>query len=115
MGVAGGVYADSAVGFADGGLVTKLSANIAHDMGIRLTPDNNTPPDRIRYFGGPISAMGVDAKAVMPSFKQRFNNSAHSYSGLQIADKVQIRDTLKHPLTLFRDDSNSEVITYWLD
>ena len=67
LGVAGGVYADSAIGFADGGLVTKLSADIAHDMGTRLTSDNNTSPDRIRYFGDPISAMDFNAKTVMPS------------------------------------------------
>ena len=47
-------------------------------MANRLTGDNNTSPDRIRYFGDPISAMGFNAKAVMPSFKQRWNNSAHS-------------------------------------
>ena len=49
-------------------------------MGTRLTSDNNTSPDRIRYFGDPISAFGFNAKAVFPSFKQRFNNSAHSYA-----------------------------------
>ena len=99
MGVAGGVYADSAIGFADGGLVTKLSADIAHDMGTRLTSDNHTSPDIILYFGDPISAMGFNANAAMPSFKQGFNDSAHSCSGLQIADKVQIHDTIKHLLT----------------
>ena len=112
MGVAGGVYADSAIGFADGGLVTKLSADVAHDMGTRLTSDNNTSPDRIRYLGDPTSAMEFNAKAAMPSSKQRFNNSAHSYSGLQIAGKVQIHDTLKNPLTPSPDDGEAEVITY---
>ena len=47
LGVAGGVYADSAIGFADGGLIIKLSADIANDMGTRLTSDNNTSPDGI--------------------------------------------------------------------
>ena len=36
LGVAGGVYADSAIGFADVGLLTKLNADIASDMGNRL-------------------------------------------------------------------------------
>ena len=52
-------------------------------MGTRLTEDTNTSPDRIRYFGDPISAMDFQATTVMPSFKQRFNNPSHSYSGLR--------------------------------
>ena len=40
---------------------------------IRLTSDNNTSPDRIRYFGDPISAFDLDVETIMPSFKQRFN------------------------------------------
>ena len=63
-------------------------------------------------FGDPISAMGFNAKAVMPSFKQRFNNSAHSYSGLQIADKVPVHDTMRNNLNPSPDDREAEVITY---
>ena len=37
LGVAGEVYADSVIGFADGSLITKLSADIANDMSTRLT------------------------------------------------------------------------------
>ena len=37
-GVAGGVYADSAIGFADGGRKIKLSADIANDMGSSFNP-----------------------------------------------------------------------------
>ena len=66
-------------------------------MANRLTSDNNTTPDRIRYFGGPTSAMDFNATTVMPSFKQRWNNSAHSYSGLFIKDVIPIRDTMKNP------------------
>ena len=47
LGVAGGVYADSAISFADGGLIIKLSADIANDMGTRLTSDSNTSLDLI--------------------------------------------------------------------
>ena len=65
-GVAGGVAAggaiDSAIGFADGGLLTAMGADIgktlATAMGTLLTEDNNTSPDRIRHFGDPISFMG---------------------------------------------------------
>ena len=81
-------------------------------MANRLTGDNGTSPDRIRYFGDLVSAMDINARAVMPSFNQRFNNSAHLCSGLQIAGKVQIHDTIKNPLTPSPDDSTSEVITY---
>ena len=59
-----------------------------------LTPDKNTSPDRILYVGDPISAMDFNATSVMPSFKQRFYNLAHSYSGLQIAGKVETHDTM---------------------
>ena len=120
MGVAGGLAigasADSAIGFADGGLLTGMGADmgkkILTDMANRLTRDNHTRPDRIRYFGDPISAMGFNAKAVMPSFKQRFNNSAHSYSGLFIKDAVPIHDVEKNPLQPSPDDKDASVITY---
>ena len=120
LGVAGGVAigapADYAIGFSDGGLLTGSGADIGKkistDMANRLTKDNNTSPDRIRYFGDPISAMEFNAKTAMPSFKQRFNNSAHSYSGLQTAGKVQIHDTLKNPLTPPPDDNKAKIVTY---
>ena len=115
-GLAIGTSADSAIGFADGGLLTGLGADIGKkvstDMANRLTEDNNTSPDRIRYFGDPISAMDFNAKAVMPSFKHRWNNSAHSYSGLFIKDAVPIHDVEKNPLQPSPDDKDAEVITY---
>ena len=81
-------------------------------MANRLTEDNNTTPDRVRYLGDPICIFDVQAKTIMPSFKQRWRNSAHSYSGLQIADKVETHDTMKNPLTQSPDDSKADVITY---
>ena len=48
----------------------------------------------------------------MPSFKQRFDNSAHSYSGLFIKDAVDIHDTMRNNLTPPPDDRDAEVITY---
>ena len=48
----------------------------------------------------------------MPSFKQRWRNSAHSYSGLEIADKVPLHDVEKNMLEPSPDDSKAEVITY---
>ena len=47
----------------------------------------------------------------MPSFKQRFNNSAHSYKGLFIKDAVPLHDVEKNPLTISPDGSKAEVIT----
>ena len=77
---------DSAIGFADGGLLTGLSAEIGkqlgRDMGKRLTTDENTNVDRNKYFGDPISAFDFNAKTIMPSFGFRMDNSAHSYKGL---------------------------------
>ena len=116
MGLATGASADSATGCADGGSLIGLGADISKkvstDMANRLTEDNNTPPDRIRYFGDPISFMDMNATTVMPSFKQRWNNSAHSYSGLQIADKAHVHDVSKNMLQTTPDDSQAEVITY---
>ena len=66
-------------------------------MSNRLTEDTNTSPDRIRYFGDPISAFGFNAKAIMPSSGFRFINSAHSYKGLQIADKAHVHDVERNP------------------
>ena len=56
--------------------------------------------------------MEFNAKAAMPSFKQRFYNSARSYSGLQIADKVPVHDTVRNNLNPSPDDREAEVITY---
>jgi hypothetical protein len=110
-----GATVDSAIGFSDGGLMTGLGAELGKKMGSdfanRITSDTNTNPDRIRYFGDPISAFDFNAKTVMPSFKQRFNNSAHSYKGLFIKDAVPLHDTIKNPLTPSPDDSKAEVIT----
>ena len=77
-------------------------------MANRLTSDNNTSPDRIRYFGDPISFMDMNATTATPSFKPRFNNSAHSYSG------IFINNAENHPLQPSPDDKNAEVITYKL-
>ena len=115
-GLAIGTSADSATGFADGGLLIGLGADIGKkvstDMANRLTSDNNTSPDRIRYFGDPISFMDMNATTVMPSFKHRWNNSAHSHSGLFIKDAVPIHDVEKNPLQPSPDDKDAEVITY---
>ena len=115
-GLATGASADSAIGLSDGGLLTGLGAGISKkvstDMANRLTSDNNTSPDRIRYCRDPISFMDMNATTVMPSFKQRFNNSAHSYYGLFIKDAVPIHDVENNPLQPSPDDKDAEVITY---
>ena len=119
-GVAGmgyiGASADAAIGFSDGGLLTGMGADIGKkvstDFANRITSDTNTSPDRIRYFGDPVSMFDFQAKTVMPSFGFRWRNSAHSYSGLEIADKVPLHDTMKNRLEPSPDDSQAEVITY---
>ena len=42
---------------------------------VSFTEDKNV--DRIRYFGDPTSALDFNSTTVLPSFKQRLNNSAH--------------------------------------
>ena len=114
-GLAIGTTVDSATGFSDGGLLSGLGADIgkkvSSDLANRITPDTNTSPDRVRYFGDPISAFDFNAATIMPSFKQRWNNSAHPYSGLFIKDAVPLHDIMKNPLTPSPDDSEATVIT----
>ena len=79
-----GASAGAAIGFSDGGLLTGMGADIGKKVSIdfanRITSDTNTSPDRIRYFGDTISMFDFQAKTIMPSFKQRWDNSAHSYT-----------------------------------
>ena len=97
-----GASADTAIGFGDGGLLIGLGADIGEkvstDFANRIIPDTNPSPDRTRYFGDPISMFDFNATTGMPSFKQRWNNSAHSYSGLEVADKVPLHHNAK-PIT----------------
>ena len=87
-GVAGmgyiGASADSAIGFSDGGLLTRMGADIGNkvssDFAHRIAENIKTSPDRIIYFGDPISAFDFNTKTVMPSFGFKWNNSAHSYN-----------------------------------
>ena len=80
-------------------------------MSNRVTSDNNTSLNGILYFGDPISAFDFNATTVMPSFKQRWNNPAHSCSGLFIKDAVPLHGTMKSPLTLSGNDGDAEVTT----
>ena len=118
-GVAGGLAIggtmDTAIGFSDGGILSGLGADIGKkvstDFANRITSDTNTNPDRIRYFGDPVSMFDFNAKTVMPSMGFRWNNSAHSYKGLFIKDAVPLHDTMKNPLTPSGNDETAEVIT----
>ena len=114
-GLAIGTTVDSAIGFSDGGLLSGLGADIGKKVSDgfanRVTSDTNTSPDRIRYFGDPISMFDLSATTIMPSFQQRWNNSAHSYSGLFVKDAVPLHDVERNPLTPSPDDSKAEVIT----
>ena len=115
-GLAVGASVDSAIGFTDGGVISGIGADIgkkvSSDFANRITSDTNTTPDRIRYFGDPVSMFDFQAKTVMPTFGFRFNNSAHSYKELFIKDAVPLHDVEKNPLPISPDDSKAEVITY---
>ena len=110
-----GASADSAIAFSDGGLLTGMGVDIGNkvstDFANRITPYTNTSPGRIGYFGDSVSMFDFSSTAVFPSFKQRWNNSAHPYSGLFIKDAVPLRDVEKNMLESSPDDSNTEVIT----
>ena len=81
-GLAIGASADSTTGFSDGGLLTGLGADIGQkvstDFSNIITSDTSTSPDRIRYFGDPISMLDFNSTRIMPPFKQRWRNNAHS-------------------------------------
>ena len=53
-GLAIGTSADSAIGFADGGLLSgsgaDLGKKVSTDFANRIKEDNNTSPDRVTYF-----------------------------------------------------------------
>ena len=110
-----GASVDSAIGFSNGGLLTGLGTDIgkklSSDFANRRTEDTNTSPDRIRYFGDPVSMFDFIAKTVMPSMGFRFNNSAHSYKELFIKDAVPLHGTPKNMLEPSPNDSKAEVIT----
>ena len=106
---------DSAIGFSDGGLLSGLGSdigeNISGDFANRITEDTNTSPDRIRYFGDPVSMFDFDTKTVMPPMGFRWNNSAHSYKELFIKDAVPLHDTTENMLEPSPDDSEATVVT----
>ena len=97
LAIGGTIY--SATGFSDGGLLNGLGADlgekVSSDFANRITSDTNTSPDRIRYFGDPVSMFDFNSTTVSPSFKQRWKQSAHSCSGLFIKDAVPLHDTMK--------------------
>ena len=72
IGGAVGAGVDSLTGFTDQGLFTsrliKEGGKLGAKVGTRLTTRPETNPDRIRYYGDPISAFDFNAKSVMPSF-----------------------------------------------
>ena len=92
IGGAVGAGVDSLTGFTDQGLFTarlrSAGGKLGEKVGTRLTTRPETNPDRIRYYGDPISALDFNAKRVMPSLGFRMTHSAHSYKGLSIPDKV---------------------------
>ena len=110
-----GASADSATGFSGGGLLTGLGADIggkiSSDFSNRITSDTNTSPNRIQYFGDPMSVDDFNATTVMPSFKQRWKHSAHSYSGLFVKDAVPLHGVERNPLTTSGNGEDAEVIT----
>ena len=113
-GLAIGAPADSATGFADGGLLSGLGADIgkvSSDFANRITEDTNTSPDRIRYFGDPVSMFDLNSTIVMPSMGFRRKKSAHSHQGFFIKDAVPVHGTPENPLTPSPEDSKAEVIT----
>ena len=114
-GVAIGASADAAIGFSDGGIFSGLGADIgkkvSSDFANRITEDNNTSPDRIKYFGDPVSMFDFNSTTVMPSMGCRWKSSAHPYKGLFIKDAVPIHGTVRNTLSTSPEDSKAEVIT----
>ena len=93
------------------GLGADIGKRVSTDFSNRITSDTNTFPDRIIYFGDPVSMFDFSSTTVMPSFGFGFNNSAHFYKGLFLKDAVPLHDTMKNMLEPSPDDSEATVIT----
>ena len=83
-------------------------------FGAPVISSNSSGPDPhiIRLAGDLISALDFNSTTVMSAFKQRFNNSAHSYSGLFIKGAVPVHGTMKNMLEQSPDDPQAQVIIY---
>ena len=110
-----GVGIDSMTGFTDEGLFTAglshAGGKIANNLSTNLTTRKEENPDRIRYFGDPVSALDFNAKTVVPSLGFRMNHSAHSYAGLSIPDKIPEHDLNVDRLQPQPSDDNATIIT----
>ena len=102
-------------GFTDEGLFTAglshAGGKIANNLSTNLTTRKEENPDRIRYFGDPVSALDFNAKTVIPSLGFRMNHSAHSYAGLSIPDEVEEHDLNVDRLQPQPPDDNAKIIT----
>ena len=85
--------------------------NIKHSVRLQYQVIFSSPnPNGIRWAGDPISALDFNSTTVFPSFKQRWNNSAHSHSGLFIQDAAPVHGTMKNTLTQSPDDPQAQVV-----
>ena len=104
-------------GFTDQGLFTAGLATeggkLGAQVGTRLTTRPETNPDRIRYYGDPISALDFNAKSVEPSEDFLKTHTAHSYKGLSIPDKVEEHDITQIPLTVQPNDNKVQQLKEW--
>ena len=98
-GLAVGASAGAAIGFSDGGSLSGLGVGIgktiSSDFANRTTEDTNTSPDRIKYFGDPVSMFDFNSTTVMPSMGFRLKNSEHYYKGFFIKMLYQFMTPLK--------------------
>jgi hypothetical protein len=115
VGGAVGSGLDSLTDFRDGGFFTANASKAGGELGKkianRLTTRQESNPDRIRYFGDPISVFDFNAKTVMPSLGFRMTHPAHTYKGLSIPDKVPEHDVVNVPLTASPSDNKAQQLT----
>ena len=106
---------DSLTGFAEQGVFTarlsKYGGELGKKVGDRLTTQPESNPDRIRYFGDPISVLDFNAKTVMPPLGFRMTHPAHTYKGLSIPDKVEEHDLIVEPLKVQSHANKSHILT----
>ena len=71
-----------------------------------------TTSNRVGWDGDPTSALYFSSATLIPSFKQRWNNSAHLYSAFFVKDAAPVHDAEHNTLTPSPNEIDAQAITH---